>query len=78
MHSGPIAVYYLGVLLVDLGRWDEELHDVHDRSKDDEQQGKDGYPLDPLDLAMEDRKLTVVLGNVFPRWLRHCWLGIRS
>lgn len=38
MHGGPIAVYYLGVLLVDLGRRDEELHDVHDRGKDDEQQ----------------------------------------
>lgn len=78
MHGGPVAFDYLGVLLVDLGRRDEELHDVHNGRKDDEEQGKDGDSLDPLDLALEDRKLTVVLGDFFSRWLhRCCCLDIR-
>lgn len=79
MHGGPVAFDYLGVLLVDLGRRDEELHDVHNRCKDDEEQREDRYSLDPLDLALEDRELTVVLGDFFSRWLRLCCcLKIRS
>lgn len=38
MHSRSISFDYLGVLLVDLGWRDEELHDVHDGSKDEEEQ----------------------------------------
>lgn len=41
MHSRSISLDYLGVLLVDLGWRDEELHDVHDGRKDDEEQRED-------------------------------------
>lgn len=36
MHGGSVAIDYLRILLIDLGRWNEELNDVYNGSEDDE------------------------------------------